>query len=229
MGRLSQMKIYQQLKNKKYFDLKNEKQTTNKKTMKNKMLILAGLLLTAAVPLIVTSCASGSASAGPVSGGVLINEQTETATVQSVDPDTRTVVLLHSDGTTNSYECGPEVRNFGQIKVGDQVNATVGESVAVVLVKGTSTPAAGATSAMVRAPLGAEPAGKVVDTVAFTANVVGIDAANRTVTLQMPDGSNQAVQAGPNVDLSNVNTGDTVGVQLTRAFAVSVTAPNSSQ
>jgi hypothetical protein len=199
--------------------------------MKNKMLILAGLLLTAAVPLIVTSCASGSGSAsvGPVGGGVLINEQTETATVQSVDPATRTVFLLHSDGTTNSYECGPDVRNFDQIKVGDQVNATVGESVAVVLVKGSAAPpAAGATSALVRAPLGAKPAGKMVDTIAFTANVLGIDAANRTVTLQMPDGSNQTVQVGPNVDLSNVNTGDTVGVQLTRAFAVSVTAPGSA-
>lgn len=198
--------------------------------MKNKMLILAGLLLTAAVPLIVTSCASGSASAsaGPVSGGVMINEQTETATVQSIDPATRTVMLLHPDGTTNSYECGPDVRNFDQIKVGDQVTATVGESVAVVLAKGTSAPAAGATTAMVRAPLGAKPGGKVVDTIAFTANVLGIDAANRTVTLQTPDGSSQTVEVGPNVDLSNINTGDTVGVQLTRAFAVAVTAPGSS-
>jgi hypothetical protein len=199
--------------------------------MKTKMITLAGLLLTAAIPFIITSCSSTSRSGGGMSniqgGGVMINEQTETATVQSIDPATRTVMLLHSDGTTNSYECGPEVRNFDQIKVGDRVTATVGEAVAIVLAKGGVTPTAGATSAMVRAPLGAKPAGKVVDTIAFTANVTSIDADNRNVTLQMPDGTSETVQVGPNVDLSKINTGDTVGVQLTRAFAVSVTSPES--
>lgn len=160
-------------------------------------------------------------------GRVVIDAASETATVQSIDKDTRTVVLLHSDGTTSDYECGPGVRNFDQIKVGDQVTATVGESVAIALIKGGVPPAAGTATAVVRAPLGAKPGGRIVDTIGFTAKVISIDPATRMVTLQTPDGKNQTIKAGPDIDLTGVNPGDDVGVKVTRAFAVSVTSPNS--
>lgn len=160
-------------------------------------------------------------------GGVVVDAVSGTATVQSIDPDDRTVVLLHPDGTTATYECGPDVRNFDQIKVGDQVTATVAESVAIVLIKGSVPPATGSTTAMVRAPLGAKPGGRIVDTVAFTAKVVSIDTADREVTLQLPDGTNQTVKVGPDVDLTDVNPGDDVGVKMTRAFAISVQSPES--
>ena len=108
-----------------------------------------------------------------------------TATVQSINPGDRTVTLQLSDGSQTTYECGPEVRNFDQIKVGDQVTAAVAESVAIGLMKGGTVPiGAGTSSAIVRAPLGAKPGGKIVDTVGFTAKVVSVDAVNRKVTLQ---------------------------------------------
>ncbi len=196
--------------------------------MKNKTMKLAGALLITAVPLMITSCSTTSDSDQPIAGGVAVDAVQGTDTVQSVDPATRTVVLMHSDGTTSSYECGSDVRNFDQIKVGDQVTATVAESVAIVLVKGGMAPAAGTSSVIVRAPMGAKPAGKMVDTVGFTAKVISVDAASRMVTLQTPDGQNQTVKVGPNVDLGNVNPGDDVGVQVTRAFAISVTSPGST-
>ena len=214
--------------------------------MKNKMKKLAGAAFIAAVPLLMTSCSSPSSSTTsqestgtmPMSqdsgggaeierGRVVIDAASETATVQSIDKDTRTVVLLHSDGTTSDYECGPGVRNFDQIKVGDQVTATVGESVAIALIKGGVPPAAGTATAVVRAPLGAKPGGRIVDTIGFTAKVISIDPATRMVTLQTPDGKNQTIKAGPDIDLTGVNPGDDVGVKVTRAFAVSVTSPNS--
>lgn len=203
--------------------------------MKNKIKNLAGTVLIAAVPLLLTSCSSTSSSQDSSSGGaeivrgrVVLDAATETATVQSIDKDTRTVVLLHGDGTTSSYECGPDVRNFDQIKVGDQVTATVGESVAIGLIKGGVPPAAGTATAVVRSPLGDKPGGKVVDTVGFIAKVVSIDPSTRMVTLQTPDGHDQTLKVGPDIDLTGVNPGDDVGVRVTRAFAVSVTSPNSA-
>jgi hypothetical protein len=80
----------------------------------------------------------------------------------------------------------------------------------------------------VRAPLGEKPGGQVVDTVGFTAKVVSIDPATRIVTLQTPDGKNQTIKVEPDIDLTGVNPGDDVGVKVTRAFAVSVTSPNSA-
>ncbi|HTR42422.1 MAG TPA: hypothetical protein VMH87_12470 [Pseudomonadales bacterium] len=206
--------------------------------MKNKMKNLAGTVLIAAIPLLVTSCSStpstsssqdtSAGGAEIVRGRVILDAATETATVQSIDKDTRTVVLLHGDGTTSSYECGPDVRNFDQIKVGDQVTATVSESVAIGLIKGGVSPGAGTATAVVRSPLGDKPAGKIVDTVGFIAKVVSIDPSTRMVTLQTPDGQNQTLKVGPDVDLTGVNPGDDVGVKVTRAFAVSVTSPNGA-
>ena len=163
-----------------------------------------------------------------VQGGIILNTVTATATVQSVNADNRTVVLRHPDGSTTTYECGPEVRNFDQIKAGDRVTATVAEAVAIGLIKGGGMPSgAGTSSAIVRAPLGAKPGGKMVDTVGFIARVKSVDAQNRHVTLQLADGSSETVKVGPKVNLDNVSPGDDVGVRVTRAFAISVKSPDS--
>jgi hypothetical protein len=198
-----------------------------------------GLML-AVMPLF-TSCSStpksdANASESSLSatgteiarGGVVVDALTGTATVRSVNAADRTVVLLHADGSTTAYECGPDVRNFDQIKVGDQVTATVAESVAVVLIKGGVSPAAGTASAIVRSPLGAKPGGRIVDTVGFTARILDVDYPARIVTLQTVDGQKKTLKVGPDVNLGYVNPGDDVGVKITRAFAISVQSPNSA-
>jgi hypothetical protein len=196
--------------------------------MKNKVSKLATALLIAVIPLMMTSCSTSSNSEEPVEGTVTLHTITGVETVQAINPEDRTVVLLHGDGSTSVYKCGPDVRNFNQIKVGDQVTATVAESVALVLTRDGMPPAAGTASVMVRAPLGDKPAARMVDTTAFTAKVVGIDATNRTVTLETPSGPNQTIEAGPGVDLAAVSIGDTVGVKITKAIAIAVTSPNAA-
>ena len=161
-------------------------------------------------------------------GGVVIDAATAIATVQSVDARTRIVVLRRPDGSLINYECGPEVLNFDQIKVGDQVTAQVADAVAIVLVKGGVPPSAGTATVIVRAPLGAKPGGKIVDTVGFTAKVVSVDKLNREVTLRMVDGSTQTVKVGPDIKLSHVKPGNDVGVRLTRAFMIAVTPPEAA-
>ena len=43
------------------------------------------------------------------------------ATVQSIDPKTREVTVVGPKGPVSIY-CGPEVKNFDNLKVGDKVN-----------------------------------------------------------------------------------------------------------
>ncbi len=210
--------------------------------MKNKMVKLAmTLVIPAMLPVAMTSCSStpksettaadsSTSASGPeiARGGVVVDALTGTATVQSVNAADRTVVLAHADGSTTTYECGPDVRNFDQIKVGDQVTATLAESVAIGLIKGGVPPAAGTATAIVRSPQGAKPGGRIVDTVGFTAKVLYVDYSAREVTLQMVDGQKKTVKVGPDVNLGYVNPGDDVGVKITRAFAISVQSPNSA-
>ncbi|MGO8838008.1 MAG: hypothetical protein ACLQAH_04595 [Limisphaerales bacterium] len=197
--------------------------------MKKQILKLSAMFLIPAVFLAFTSCSSTpqsqTASDLAMRGGVVVDVVTATATVQSVNAGDRTVVLQRQDGSLMTYECGPEVLNFDQIKVGDQVTGQVADAVALVLVKGGVPPSAGTASVIVRAPLGAKPGGKMVHTVGFTAKVTSVDVLNREVTLQTVDGKTQTVKVGPDINLSNVKSGDDVGVQLTRAIMIAVTSP----
>ena len=43
------------------------------------------------------------------------------ATVHAIDYEKRTGTLMLADGTTETFHAGPEVKDFDQIKVGDQV------------------------------------------------------------------------------------------------------------
>jgi len=206
--------------------------------MKNKTVKFALMMMPAAL-LGFTSCSSTpeqktEANYSPIEdsttltetgrAGVEIDAMNAVYTVDSIKPADRTVVLRERDGSLTAVECGPEVRNFDQIKVGDRVTATVAQSLAVHLVKGDSVPlGAGTTTAVVRSPEGAKPGGKIVDTVAFTARIMGVDVPNRRVTLQTADGEKETVKVGPDIDLANIKPGDHVGVRATRAFAITVT------
>ncbi len=184
------------------------------------------MLLIPTVLLAFTSCSSTPTAAPELKqGGILIDGASAIATVQSVNASDRTVVLKRPDGNLITYVCGPEVLNFDQIRPGDQVTAEVADAVAIVLVKGGGPPGAGAASVMVRAPLGAKPAGRMVETIGFTARVLSVDKPNYEVTLQMADGKTQTVKVSPDIKLSQVKPGNDVGVRLTRAFMIEVTAP----
>ena len=73
-------------------------------------------------------------------GAIEVGAITKTAKVTAVDPAKRTVTLVNPDGITNTYELGKKVRNFDQIKVGDEVKATLLEAVAVAVSKSSAPP-----------------------------------------------------------------------------------------
>ncbi len=186
-----------------------------------------------------TSCSSTSkqpsASTGnsttetdTMRGAIVLDAIQATVTVKSVDAASRSVVLQRADGSLVTYKCGPEVRNFDQIKAGDQVTVTAAEEVALSLTPGGAAPAAGQATVVVRSALGEKPGGRIINTVGFIARVVSVDTTTRHVTLQTATGENKTVKVGPNVNLANVKPGDDVGVQVTQALAIAVTAPEAA-
>jgi hypothetical protein len=209
--------------------------------MKIKIINLAAMMVVSTTLLAITSCSSTSEPQTEANysapensqdlsetgrGGVVLETSKAEFSVESINASDRTVGLRHADGSLSTVECGPEVRNFDQIKIGDRVTATLAESVAVGLIKGDEVPiGAATTSAVVRSPTGAKPSGKIVDTVGFTAKVLSVDIPNRQVILQTADGDSESVKVGPEIDLSNIAPGDHVGVRATRAFAITVKAP----
>ncbi len=147
------------------------------------------------------------------------------AKVKTIDKKKRVVTLISSDGKVAKVKCGPEVRNFARIHVGDDVRTSFLETVEL-FVTGGEKPAAERATEVGRAPLGGKPGFTAIDTAEVIATVVGIDYQTRYVTLKGPEGKVIKVKAGPEVKrLNEVRKGDSVVARLTRAVSIEVTKP----
>jgi hypothetical protein len=157
------------------------------------------------------------------SGVITVNTFKTTATIEHIDPAKRKLILVFPDGKKTTYKAGPEVVNFDELQVGDKVTAVLTEEVAVSLGPPNAKPSTSGTSTVLLAPKGAKPGGVMVDSNQVTVKVVNVDAKDRKVTLQLPDGSDKKVKVSKDVDLSAVSPGDTVTARVTDGLAINVT------
>lgn len=157
-------------------------------------------------------------------GAVIVDTYTRTATVTAIDAAKRKVTLVSPGGAKTTYHAGPEVVNFPQIQVGDQVKATVTEEVAVFIGSG-APPSATAGAGVALAPVGAKPGGVIVSSVQVTAKVTAVDAKKRRVTFALPEGATKQVKVGKQVNLAAIKVGDNVTVQVSEGLAISVQKP----
>jgi translation elongation factor P/translation initiation factor 5A len=201
--------------------------------MKSNILNWAGPALLSAGVLAFTSCSStpsGEETTGVVyqqgvPGGVVVQTYKETATVTAIDPADRKVTLVSSDGKKDTVKCGPDVVNFDQIRVGDQLKVTVTEQLAVAMAQAGAPPSDGGTAVVALAPVGAKPGGVVANTMQVTAKVSAIDLKHHKATLQFPDGTTKTFAVRKDVDLTQRQVGEEVSIRVTEALAISVEKP----
>lgn len=200
--------------------------------MQPKSLITTLLALSPAAALILTSCSSNppapqsSAAAAfqpGVPGGVFVETHTLTANVTAIDAAKRKVTLVTSEGNKTTVKCGPDIINFDQIRVGDQLKVTVAEEVVAYVAEAGAPPTDGGATLVALAPKGAKPGGIVADTVQVTAKVIAIDLRAHKATLQFPDGSTRTVAVRPDVDLTKRHVGEEVVIRITEMLALNVT------
>lgn len=134
-------------------------------------------------------------------------------------------MLKRADGSTNTYKIKPGTVNFDNIKVGDEVLATVTEDYAIFLVKGGALPGGTGSVAVASASGGAQSSGVMIDTVDYTARVLEVNYETRKVLLQCGPHDVKSVRAGPNVNLGLVNVNDDVQIRGTEAVAIAVVKP----
>ena len=172
------------------------------------------------------STPSHTQSAGQSLAGVVTKTATKTATVESIDSLRMTLMLRNPDGSLTGYVCRPEVRNFDQIKIGDKVTFTTTEETVVSFRKGGALPGVPAPTTIDRAPAGAKPGGKIVDSISYFGKAVKVDALDRTVTvLTGAAGVLETVKVSRDVNLATVKPGDAVGVRVTQTSVITVESP----
>lgn len=148
------------------------------------------------------------------------------AKVTHVDKKKRVVTLKYEDGRTAKVKCGPEVRNFPQIRVGDDVTAEFMESMELFVTGPGVKPEAETTTVAERAPKGAKPGMVAAKSTELSATVEAINYDTREVTLKGPEGKLFKVKAGPEIKrLNEVHQGDTVVARYTEAVSIKVSTP----
>jgi len=152
------------------------------------------------------------------------------ATVLGVDYQNREVVLQSTNGQLGRFAVSDKIKNFPQIRQGDEVNIEYYESVAYAVMKpGDSLSATSRSDAVATREPGQKPGGATVSIGSTTATIQDIDRENRQVTLKGANGETVNVYVAPSVgNLQRIKKGDKVSVTYTKAIAVSVEKPGDS-
>lgn len=188
--------------------------------MKGRIALLGLLVL--ALPVVASGAdvkAGAAASAKPHFEAS--QEVTAQATVLSVNKSKRTVKLSTEAGDTVEVECGPEVKNFAQIKAKDVVNATYTEKLTIT-VEGAGEAGESEEASMTSAKPGEKPKATASAKVTYKANITAIDKEKGTVSLKGADGREATVKPRNPANLEKVKVGDLVVFTYTQALAVSV-------
>lgn len=187
-----------------------------------RIVLCFGIAIAAAIAWPVAA-QTGSVVAGSAPGKVGVAKTVNvTATITAIDKATRDVTLKGPNGNELTVTAGPEIKNFDQLKVGDQVEAKYVEALTLQLVKGGGQAVARTEQAAATgAKAGAQPGGAVGRQVTIVADVVGLDPATQTVTLKGPQRTVDLVVSDPE-QFKRIAKGDQVQATYTQALAMTV-------
>jgi Cu/Ag efflux protein CusF len=187
-----------------------------------KLAVAVGIALAASIaPAAIAQTVDMVKASAPGKAGVAQTIKA-TATITKIDAATRAVSLKGADGHETTVIAGPEVKNFANMKVGDQVNVEYIEALTLELKKGGKAPVARTEEkGKASAKPGEAPAGAIGRQVKITADVVAVDAAKHTVSLKGPNRTVDLNVRDPE-QLKLIKVGDQVEATYTEAVAVAV-------
>lgn len=177
--------------------------------------------------LYITACLASAAVAADDSKKPSVAEVVEdTVTVQSVDVPKRLLTVKNSAGEVQTLEVPASIKNFPQLKAGDQIIARFKVAVAAAIRKPGDTPIiTEARETAATTPPGAKPGGMAQRTVKTVITVKAVDTANNILTFVGPKGITREVAVkDPEMQnfLKQLKPGDKVGIDYTEALAIEV-------
>jgi hypothetical protein len=144
------------------------------------------------------------------------------AVVTAIDSATRTITLKRADGQTFDLVAGDEVKNFAQIKVGDEVAVQYARALTIGVKKASGAPSSTVSTDAVKAAPGQKPGGAMGGQVTVTADVVAVDPKKSTITLKGPKGKLVDLDVKNPDHFKVVKVGDQVEAVYTEAIAIAV-------
>jgi Cu/Ag efflux protein CusF len=146
-----------------------------------------------------------------------------TTKIEAIDKTSRLVTLKDKDGAMETIYCGPEVKRFDELKVGDTVTFRYHESVAYAIRKpGQPSGLPAATGPALTRSQGPKPGGTIAQQVTAKVTIKNIDPKVPSVTVLTEDGRTVGLKVQDKNNLKDVKVGDTVEITYTEAVMISV-------
>ena len=186
-------------------------------------------LLAAAVALTLLAPAAARAqdAAAPPSFHATLTDKLNLRIIR-IEQDTRLVTLQHGSGDTIQVVCGPEVKNFDKLAVGDLVTTTYKEDLAI-RIDPTGSFSESTEHMSSSAKKGATPAAQFWEKREVTAKISAIDKAKGTAPIETRHGEKFTVIPDVPENLDKVQVGNFVVVTQTTTRAISVSKPGKSK
>ena len=147
-----------------------------------------------------------------------------TATIEKVDKATRVVTLKGPKGNIVDVKAPDDMQGFDTLKVGDAMNVSYYEALAVNIRKpGTPPPSTEARTTVTRKEL--TPGGKALREQTFTVKVDAVDVAASTVVVTGPRGNTVPLKVADTEYLKTLKAGDTVDITYYESLAISFAKP----
>lgn len=146
-----------------------------------------------------------------------------TTKIEAIDHSARLVTLKDKDGESETIYCGPEVKRFDELKVGDTITLRYYESIAYAIRKpGQPSGLPAATGPKVTRSQGPRPGGTIAQQETATVTVKAIDAKVPSITVLTEDGRTVSFKVEDKKNLKDVRAGDKVEITYTEAVMISV-------
>lgn len=155
---------------------------------------------------------------------VASDTKTLSATVQRIDPDTRTITLKKRSGEMLNMEVSPDVAQLDKIGEGDRIRVEYLEPVALAIEHSgqEGSPAKVPDRVLLRDERDRSSETEV-ETELYTATVKNVDRIGRAVMLRKSNGDTFRVLISSNVgDLQKIKLGDQVTTKATPLLAVEI-------
>jgi Cu/Ag efflux protein CusF len=146
-----------------------------------------------------------------------------TTKIEAIDKTARMITLKDKDGDMETIHCGPEVKRFDELKVGDTVTFRYYESTAYTIRKpGQPSGLPSKTGPAVTRSQGPRPGGTIAQQETATVTVKAIDAKVPSITVLTTDGRTVSFKVDDKKNLNDVKVGDKVEITYTEAVMISV-------
>ena len=146
-----------------------------------------------------------------------------TTKIEAIDKTARLVTLKDKDGEVETIYCGPEVKRFDELKVGDTVTFRYYESIAYAIRKpGQPSSLPAQTGPSVTRSEGPKPGGTIAKQETATVTVKAIDEKVPSITVVTEDERTVSLKVEDKKNLKDVKVGDKVEVTYTEAVMISV-------